>query len=72
MTEGFILDQTYGAKTQQLWVEGLPQSSFWAGLKTSGRRVFKVLALRCADCGFLEFYTNEEANSDGGFSELFT
>ncbi len=58
MTEGFVLDYgDYQIKQQQVWVEGQPEPSFWSGLKTSGREVFTVRALRCNNCGYLEFYT---------------
>ena len=63
MAEGFIID--HAVRQPQVWFEGQPESSFWSGIKTSGRAAFNVQALRCADCNFLEFYTNEEADLDG-------
>ena len=63
MTEGFILDHgDYEYKRQQIWVEGVPKSSFWSGIKTSGTNAFIVQVFRCADCGYLEFYTTEKAD----------
>lgn len=72
LTEGFILDHGhYNAKTQQIWVEGAPEPSFWNGLKTSDRAIYKVRAMRCANCGFLEFYADRDIEQSGGLSELF-
>ena len=69
MAEGFIIDHGHmQVKQQQIWVEGQPESSFWSGIKTSGRQAYKVQALRCAECKFLEFYTNEEADLGGIFT----
>ena len=66
MQEGFILDHGHmQVKEQQIWVEGQPESSFWSSIKTSDRAAYKVQALRCADCYFLEFYTNDEADLNG-------
>lgn len=72
MTMGFIIDHGhYNTKQEQIWIEGAPESSFWKGLKTSGRAAFTVRAFRCAACGFLEFYTTDDVNLSSGFSELF-
>lgn len=67
--EGFIFDRGhYNAKTQQVWVEGIPEESIWTGIKTSGRAAFNVQAYRCNDCNFLEFYTTEEVDLSGFFN----
>ena len=58
--EGFIID--HALKQQQVWFEGQPEPSFLSGIKTSGRKSFKVQAFRCADCNFLEFYTTEKTD----------
>ena len=69
MTEGFIIDHGhYQVKQQQVWVEGMPETSFWSGIKTSGRNAFNVQAYRCADCNFLEFYTTEKTDLGGIFN----
>jgi len=69
MLKGFVLDQGhYQYKSQQVWVEGKPESSFWSGLKTSGKETFFVSALRCIGCGKLEFYAGEPADIDSIFS----
>lgn len=57
---GFIYDRgDYEVKTQQVWVEGEPEQSFWSGIKTSGRDAYKVEAYCCDGCDHLEFYTTE-------------
>lgn len=72
MKEGFILDCGDGNyKQQQVWIEGAAEESFWSGIKTSGRPAFNVQAMRCAGCGFLEFYTTNRTDLNGGFSGLF-
>ena len=69
MIEGFILDHGHHQiKQQQIWVEGQPESSFWSGIKTSGREAYNVQTLRCADCNFLEFYTTEKTDLSGIFN----
>ena len=73
MTEGFVIDHgDMQIKQQQIWVEGAPETSFWSGIKTSGRAAFNVRALRCARCGFLEFYAAEKTDWGGKFTEIFT
>jgi hypothetical protein len=56
MTEGFLLDATYGANTVGQWVDGIPQKSFWGGAKLRGKKKFEVQSWRCERCGFLENY----------------
>ena len=69
MEEGFILDRGhYNAKMVNTWVEGEPVKSFWSGIKTSDRQRFEVKTFRCTECGYLENYATEEANSDSIFS----
>ncbi len=60
MAPGFILDRGHMEyRTQQTWVEGEPEESFWSGIKTSNRDTYAVAAYRCETCGRLEFYTTE-------------
>ena len=60
MMKGFIFDRGhYEYKAQQVWVEGEPESSFWSGLKTSGRDARTVDAYRCGGCDRLEFFAKE-------------
>lgn len=70
MRDGFIIDHGhYQMKQQQIWVEGIAEESFWSGLKTKGRQTYTVRSLRCAVCGYLEFYADDEVNIG---SSLFT
>lgn len=63
MELGFLLDQTDGGNTvfgyASRWVSGLMELRFWGGVKIRGRRFFRVSALRCQGCGFLEMYAND-------------
>lgn len=56
MEEGFILDNTYGARLQSEWVEGEPDVSRWTGLKLKGHEHVPIATLRCTRCGYLELY----------------
>ncbi|MGI8788440.1 MAG: PF20097 family protein [Pyrinomonadaceae bacterium] len=69
MTEGFIFDRGhYNAKSQQVWVEGIPEESIWSGLKTSGKDAYNVEAFHCEKCGFLEFYSTDKIDLNGIFN----
>lgn len=57
MEEGFIFDSTHGGQTQVVsWVEGVPEKSFWGGVKVGKRRKLEISVLRCTRCGYLESY----------------
>jgi hypothetical protein len=58
MDEGFIGDSISGNRNPAEWVEGPPQTSFWARLKSGTGR--KVATYCCAKCGFLESYAETE------------
>jgi hypothetical protein len=63
MEEGFVLDRgSYGFPGEQQWVEGEKKRSFWTGLETEDRRLFKVMTYRCVRCGRLESYAREGAD----------
>ena len=74
MEESFIPD--HGGvqyEQQQIWVEGRSEYSFWSGgSKTSGRAVHSVRTLRCAGCGFLEFYADDKTDLGGESYKIFT
>ena len=60
MENGFILDRGHAnAKQEQEWVEGEVVKSFWRGVTTSDREIFKVQTFRCTRCGYLESYATE-------------
>jgi len=56
MEPGFVLDQTYGGIAQSAWVDGLPERSFWTGVKLKGHHRLPVTTYRCPACGYLESY----------------
>jgi predicted nucleic-acid-binding Zn-ribbon protein len=61
MTEGFVLDRSYGniANQKPIWVEGQPEESLLGGLKVKNKLTYLVQSFRCADCRYLEFYTTD-------------
>ena len=59
MEQGFALDEGYGKRTAQKWVEGEPEISIWTGVKLGGRRQLPITSYRCRNCGFLESYAGE-------------
>ena len=61
MEEGFILDRGHAnAGMESEWIEGAPEHSWWAGLKTKGRERHPLRAFRCQLCGFVEHYATAE------------
>ncbi len=59
MAEGFVLDRTYGANLQSIWVDGEPEKSFWTGVAVGDRQKIPVTTLRCGRCGYLESFAVE-------------
>ena len=60
LEEGFIPDRgDHNFGLIPVWVEGLPESSFWTGLKTKNRRKYSVRAMRCPTCGRLELFADQ-------------
>jgi len=57
MTEGFLIDKGHGgSRSVSSWLEGVPERSFWMGIKLRGRAPLEVATWRCDRCGFLESY----------------
>ena len=57
MESGFVADKNdHNSFATQAWVEGVPERSFWSGLKITNREVFVVSTFRCERCGYLESY----------------
>ena len=56
MEEGFILDNSYGARLQSAWVEGKPKRSFWTGVKFREEAKRPIATFRCEGCGYLESF----------------
>lgn len=53
---GFIPDATHGGLTLTTWVKGLPQRSFWTGLRVDPNNQRFVATYCCESCGYLESY----------------
>ena len=60
MESGSVIDYAYGGFTRARWIEGEPETTFWSGLKTRGRRMLTITAYRCMNCGYLEFYAIDD------------
>ncbi len=60
MEQGFVLDNTYGAKMISHWVPGAPQKSFWMGTKAPKAKAIPIGVFRCSSCGFLEQYAEQK------------
>jgi hypothetical protein len=59
MDSGFVLDKIghdSSSASAPEWAEGVPERSFWMGLKLAGRERHAVVTYRCSACGYLESY----------------
>lgn len=56
MVLGIIADRTYGGNVQEAWVPGIPDASYWTGLKIDRAKSLPVSTMRCPQCGALESY----------------
>lgn len=56
MVEGFLVDTTHGGHKIGVWAEGVPEKSFWTGVKLRGKKKYSIQSWRCGRCGFLENY----------------
>ena len=56
MSDGFVVDNTYGAYLASAWHPGQVIKSFWKGVKLQRADMRQITANRCERCGFLEFY----------------
>jgi hypothetical protein len=57
MESGFVVDKAgQSAAFAPEWAEGVPQRSFWTGLKLAGRERLAVVTYRCSTCGYLVSY----------------
>ena len=59
MDQGFTPETKEHATSVNLWVEGVPEKSFWTGIKTRGRKRLKIETWRCGRCSYLESYAPE-------------
>jgi len=60
MEQGFVLDNTYGARIVSQWALGAPLKSFWVGTKLPDDTLVPIGTYRCSACGFLESYARQE------------
>ena len=60
MEQGFVLDNTHGARVVSQWVAGAPLRSFWLGTKVPNHKLIPIGAYRCSSCGYLELYARQE------------
>ncbi|WP_420124865.1 hypothetical protein [Longimicrobium sp.] len=56
MEGGFVLDNNHTAQEAASWIEGMPEKSFWGGLKIKGRRKLTMYAWRCPSCSVVRLY----------------
>jgi hypothetical protein len=56
MEVGFVPDAMHSGFQQPKWSPGVPQASFWMGLKLKADSMIPVTTLRCPRCGYLESY----------------
>jgi len=57
MERGLVMDRAQAGKpTTPNWLEGMPEPSFFLGLKTAGKERHEVITFRCSACGYLESY----------------
>ena len=60
MEQGFVLDNTYGARVVPQWARGAPLKSLWSGTKLPEGDFVPVGTYRCSSCGYLESYARDE------------
>ncbi len=60
MQEGFLLDEGQGTRHEVYWVSGVPEKSVWVGTKLKGKEVWRTVAYRCRDCGYLKSYARQK------------
>jgi len=60
MEQGFVLDNTYGARIVSHWSAGQPKKSFWTGTKLSEEKQIPIGTFRCKNCGYLESFARPE------------
>jgi len=60
MEQGFVLDNSYGARIVSQWAPGAPLKSFWTGTKLADQDLVPIGTYRCTSCGYLESYARQE------------
>jgi len=67
MEEGFGVDKDSGAVQPSRWIKGPPESSWWQGADVSNHECRLIVMMRCATCGFLELYANQQVSAPSLF-----
>jgi hypothetical protein len=60
MEQGFVPDNTHGARLVSHWAAGFPRKSFWQGIKLPEAELIPIATFRCKSCGYLEEYAMQE------------
>ena len=64
MDAGYTFDHvSHSSLRQAQWVEGMPEKSFWTGLKTKDRDVRPIVTFRCPRCGMLASFAPDKGAS---------
>jgi predicted RNA-binding Zn-ribbon protein involved in translation (DUF1610 family) len=58
MTEGFVPVVVRSVKPAA-WQAGKPERSIWTGIKLRSEQQVPLVAFRCDECGYLEFYASK-------------
>ncbi len=57
MEVGFTADHGHANSLMvSKWTAGVPEKSFWLGLKVRGKERHEIVTYRCPRCGFLQSY----------------
>lgn len=60
MQQGFVIDNTYGARIVSHWAAGAPRKSFWVGTKLPEEQQIPIGTFRCPTCGYLQSYARND------------
>jgi hypothetical protein len=60
LSQGFVVDSTYGGRLPSQWAPGPPDKSIWTGTKLPAEGIIPIAAFRCPGCGYLELYARHE------------
>ena len=57
MDEGFMIDRGHANSASQAeWAEGMPERTWWQGLRLKGKERIPAVTYRCPRCGLLQSY----------------
>ena len=62
MEDGFMIDRGHAnAASQSQWAEGIPERSWWQGVRLKGKDRIPTITYRCPRCGLLQSYALPES-----------